>query len=73
MGDRTILTMRRIGKIAHFEKLENLSRGFQNGPACLGRVGKASLSEFPKIYALSLTHTHTLSFVLFVKLLLVTG
>ncbi len=38
-------------KIARFEKLENFSSVFQNGLAFLGRIGKASLSEFPEIYA----------------------
>jgi hypothetical protein len=39
-----------LEKIAHFEKLENLSSVFQNDLAFLGRIGKASLSEFPEIY-----------------------
>ncbi len=37
-------------KIAHFAKLDNLSSIFQNGLDFLGRIGKASLSEFPEIY-----------------------
>jgi hypothetical protein len=39
-----------LEKIAHFEKLENLSGVLLNGLAFLGRIGKASLSEFPEIY-----------------------
>jgi hypothetical protein len=43
--------MGRIGKkIECFEKLENFSGVFQNGLAFLGRIGTASLSEFPEIY-----------------------
>jgi hypothetical protein len=38
-----------LENIVHFEKLENLS-AFQNGLVFLGRIGKASLSEFPEIY-----------------------
>jgi hypothetical protein len=41
---------RKLEKIAPFEKLENLSSIFQNGLAFMGRIGKASLSEFPEIY-----------------------
>jgi hypothetical protein len=33
------------------EKLENISSVFQNGLAFLGRIGKASLTVFPDIYA----------------------
>ncbi len=40
-------------KLASFEKLENLSSVFQNGLAFLGRIGKASLFEFPEIYDLT--------------------
>jgi hypothetical protein len=38
-----------LEKIARYEKLENFSSVFQNGLAFLGRIGKASLSEFPEI------------------------
>ncbi len=41
----------KLEKIARFEKLENLSSIFQNGLAFLGRIGKASLSVFPDIFA----------------------
>jgi hypothetical protein len=39
-----------LEKNACFEKLENFSGVFQNGLAFLGRIGKASLSEFPETY-----------------------
>ncbi len=41
-------------KIARFETPENLRSVFQNDLAFLGRIGKASLSEFSAIYGLSL-------------------
>jgi hypothetical protein len=42
-----------LEKISRFEKLENSSFVFQNDLAFLGRIGKASLSKFPEIYAVS--------------------
>jgi hypothetical protein len=39
-----------IGKNTTLKKTKNLSSVFQNGLAFLGRIGKASLSEFPEIY-----------------------
>jgi hypothetical protein len=39
-------------KIARFETIENFISIFQNGQAFQGRIGKASLSEFPEIYDL---------------------
>jgi hypothetical protein len=43
--------MGRIGKIARFKKLENLSSVYKNGLAFLVQIGKASLSEFPEIFS----------------------
>ncbi len=39
-----------LKKIARFKKLKNSSLYFQNDLAFQGRIGKASLSEFPEIY-----------------------
>ncbi len=41
-------------KIARFKKLQSSSIEFQNDLALLGRIGKASLSEFPEINALAI-------------------
>ncbi len=41
-----------LEKIARFKKLQSSSIVFQNDLAFLGRIGKASLSEFPEIYGL---------------------
>jgi hypothetical protein len=39
-----------LEKIARFKILESSSLQFQNDLAFLGRIGKPSFSEFPKIY-----------------------
>ena len=42
-------------KNSPFENLKNFCSVFQNDLAFLGRMGKVSLSEFPEIYATSLS------------------
>ena len=37
-----------------FEKPKDFCSVFQNGLACLGQIGKVSLSEFPEIHAKSI-------------------
>jgi hypothetical protein len=50
-GDRTNLAVGRIGKNTFRKTRKSQQCFFQNGLAFLGRIGKASLTEFPEIYA----------------------
>ncbi len=51
-----------LEKVARFKKLQSSSILFQNETCFLGRIGKASLSEFPNIYVLTYISTYTLSY-----------
>ncbi len=53
-------------KIARFEKLKNSSSVSQNGLAFMGLTGKASLSEFPKIYDKAIAKHDKLFAILFI-------
>ena len=44
-------------KTVQFKKLIDFKRVSKNGLAFMGRIGKASLSEFPEFYGQTMSHT----------------